>query len=58
MKNKYYETPVYVTLSCTGERVDEKTVEFLDISEDIQGRDLITFVCPECKKEHRSYRLG
>ena len=37
---------------------DEEKVEFVDIEEDIQGHDVMTFKCPICKKEKRSKRLG
>lgn len=53
-----WERTINVILSCTGEYCDEKDVEFVDISEDIQGRDRLTFVCPECGETHTSYRLG
>ena len=53
-----YEPPVVVVLSCNGDKVDENDVKTLNIEEDIQGRDLLTYVCPECGKEHKSYRLG
>ena len=35
-----------------------QSVDFLNIQEDIQGRDLMTFVCNECQQEQRSYVLG
>lgn len=50
--------PIWVTLSCDGDRVDERTVKVEDIEEDIQGRDVLTFTCPRCGEVHRSYRLG
>lgn len=53
-----YYREIKVVLSCTGDYVNEKDVEFVDISEDIQGRDKMTFVCPECGEQHTSYRLG
>lgn len=37
---------------------DETKVEFIDIEEDMQGHDVMTFKCPLCKKERRSKRLG
>lgn len=36
--------------------MDERTVEFLNIEEDIQGRDLMTFRCPDCKTVQKSFR--
>lgn len=53
-----YERPIYVVQSCNGERVEEVEVEFLGIEEDMQGRDRLTFRCPECHEEHTSYRLS
>ncbi len=38
--------------------IDETTVETLNIEEDIQGRDVLTFKCPGCHQEHRSLRRG
>lgn len=54
----YFERKVKVVLSCNGDYVNEDEVEFLDICEDFQGRDKVTFVCPECGETHTSYRLG
>lgn len=54
----YGQRPVVVVLSCNQERVEETKVEVLDIEEDFQGRDLLTFRCPDCRQEHKSYRLG
>lgn len=53
-----YERPIKVVLSCTGDYEDEQNVQFLNIEEDFQGRDLMTYVCPKCGQEHKSYRLG
>jgi len=49
---------VYVILPCTGDKVPERDVEFENIEEDFQGRDLLTFKCPECGETHQSYRIG
>ncbi len=38
--------------------IDESTAEHLNIEEDIQGRDLLTFKCPECATEQKSFRVG
>jgi Zn finger protein HypA/HybF involved in hydrogenase expression len=35
---------------------EEKHTEFVDIEEDFEGRDVLTFICPECKTEQRSLR--
>jgi hypothetical protein len=38
-----------------GERIDEREVEVLNIEEDIQGRDLLTFKYKG--KKYKSYRV-
>lgn len=59
MKGHYqYQRVIRVVLSCNGDRIDERKVEVLNIEEDIQGRDVLTFKCPECKQTHKSLRLG
>jgi len=40
------------------EWVDEDKTKFIDISEDPQGKDLLTFECPTCHTEQRSHRVG
>ena len=40
------------------EQFDENNVKFLDIAEDFQGRDLLTFECPKCKTTQESLRVG
>ena len=52
------ERPILLALPCNGDRIDESTVTLENIEEDIQGRDLVTFQCPVCGKQHQSYRLG
>lgn len=37
---------------------DEKKVEFLNIEEDIQGADVLTFKCPGCGTTQKSRRYG
>jgi len=37
---------------------DERKVEFLNIEEDIQGRDVLMFVCPACGSEVKSLRAS
>ncbi len=46
---------ICVTCPTCGE-FDEEKVEFVGISEDMQGRDRMTFVCPKCGKTVTSYR--
>ena len=38
--------------------IDEELVEALNIEEDFQGRDVLTFKCPECRTEQSSLRVG
>jgi len=49
---------IRVLLECTGDWRDETTVQLLNIEEDMEGRDVVTFVCPACKQQHRSLRRG
>lgn len=54
----YHACPAVIRVYC--ERcgwVDEAGVKFLNIEEDIQGRDVMTFVCP-CGLEGKSFRRG
>lgn len=53
-----YVRPIKVMTSCTEQWIDETIVEFLNIEEDIQGRDILTFKCPLCHETHRSLRVG
>lgn len=43
-------------LECGEEHV-AKDVMFVNIEEDIQGRDLLTYVCPVTQKETKAYVL-
>jgi hypothetical protein len=56
-RDEWYET-VWVMTPCRNEWVSEELVEFIDISEDIQGRDLLTYKCPFCAETHTSLRCG
>lgn len=53
-----YQPTIQVFLDCTKEWVSENTVKFEDIREDISGRDIITFTCPECGATHESLRTA
>jgi hypothetical protein len=53
---KYPDIKV-VCSACKG-WFNENDVEFLQIEEDMQGRDTLTFMCPVCKKPAKSLRLG
>lgn len=45
---------------CTkcGQEHQVKDVEFLNIEEDIQGRDLMTYTCPVTGEVAKAYVLG
>ena len=49
-----YERPIYVYVN--QERVNEQDVEVLNIEEDMQGRDLLTFTYKG--NEYKSYRVS
>lgn len=49
---------VEVFLECSGDYIPEHEVEFLNIEEDFEGRDIMTFKCPECGKNHKSLRFN
>lgn len=56
--SKNYEKPIRVRLSCNGEWCNEDLIECTNIEEDFDGADVVTFICPECKKTHQSRRYG
>ena len=58
MAFKHYKRNIYVIASCTNERVNEEEIEFVDIHEDFEGRDRVTFKCPICEQKHTSLRFG
>ncbi len=49
--------PILVRCSKCGD-VDEKKVKVLNIEEDFQGRDVLTFECPKCGETRKSLRFG
>lgn len=49
---------IEVLLECSGDYIPEHEVEFLSIEEDFEGRDVMTFKCPECGKAHKSHRFN
>ena len=53
-----YLAPIEVYISCLDKFIPEDDVKMVNIQEDMQGRDLLTFICPECGEVHESYRLG
>jgi hypothetical protein len=45
---------MFVRCSECGEEHESNEVEALDIAEDFEGRDVLTFICPETKNETKS----
>jgi len=59
MKNKYkYEKVINVHCATCHRFVDEKLTTFINIEEDFQGADKLTFICPYCRKQQTSRRFG
>lgn len=56
MKHSYVR-PVKVYCDECQEYQDEAKTKFINIEEDIFGRDLLTFECPKCKTEQKSLRV-
>lgn len=38
--------------------MDEQLVTFINVEEDFEGADVMTFECPLCHQEHQSRRYG
>jgi len=57
-KNKRYRPTIRVYCSKCKEWQDEKFVEFLNIEEDFEGKDVMTFNCPDCGSKNKSHRVG
>ena len=49
---------IRVRLACVDDWINESKVKILNVEEDIQGRDILTFTCPKCGEEHKSLRVG
>ena len=58
MGQQKWKPKIKVTCNHCKTKHDEDIIEFVSIEEDIQGRDVVTFVCPICNKTSKSYRLG
>jgi len=58
MKKYKYKKKVKVNCSKCHKWVDEDLTTFVDIEEDIQGADVLTFICPYCRTEQKSRRFG
>lgn len=45
-------------LECLEERCEEDGINITGCEENPEGKDVVYFICPECHKEHSSYRYG
>lgn len=55
---KKWQPSIYVFCTTCNEYVDEEKIKFVNIEEDMLGHDILTFICPKCKQQKRSKRLG
>lgn len=53
----YYTSGIKVMLTCNKEWMEEELVNYIDIEEDMEGKDVLTFECPVCNEVHRSRRF-
>ncbi len=53
-----YETSILVICPHCKQYLNEEEVEFINLEEDMEGKDRLTFKCPLCHKEGTSHRLG
>jgi hypothetical protein len=58
MRKYWEERPIYVICNHCHAQFKEKNVEFMGISENIMGEDILAFRCPNCKETARSQRRG
>lgn len=59
MAFRHYKRNIFVYASCCNEKINEEEImEFINISEDFQGRDILTYKCPLCDEIHKSLRVG
>jgi hypothetical protein len=54
----YGERIIKVRCGTCKKDFNEQDVEFLNIEEDIEGRDVMTFKCPDCGESQKSLRRG
>lgn len=50
--------PAEVVLTCSKEFAPLDKVKFVNIEEDMQGKDVLTFKCPRCGEQHESHVYG
>ncbi|MFA7101328.1 MAG: hypothetical protein WC196_06315 [Bacilli bacterium] len=53
-----YQFPTYVKCPKCGTKADEEKVRFVDIAEDVFGRDVVTYICPKCGDMVKSNRYN
>lgn len=53
-----YQRELEVILECNQEYCPEDEVTFVNIEEDFEGRDVLTFRCPVCGEIHQSHRYS
>ena len=53
-----YHKIIRVYARCIMAYIDEVDVEFVDVQEDFEGKDVLTYICPHCLEEHQSKRFG
>jgi len=53
-----YRKKIYVRCKKCDEWIDEDKTKFVNIEEDFQGRDILTFKCHQCETVQKSIRLG
>ena len=59
--SKYKWTPQkFIVVYCKecNEWMGENITKIKNIKEDSQGREFLTFECPECKTTQKSHRVG
>ena len=59
MNHPYYKQKmIEVRCGPCNEWIDERETEFIDIEEDEQGKDMLTFRCPICRYKSKSRRYA
>jgi hypothetical protein len=58
MKKYKYKKKIKVNCQTCRKWVDEELTTFVNIEEDIQGADVLTFICPYCRQEQKSKRFA
>lgn len=55
---KQYQKKIQVRCGHCKMWINEDKTEFVNIEEDMQGADILTFVCPDCGQTSKSRRYG